>query len=816
TDNATNLYAGNYTATVTDGVGCTATIGQGVTDAGAPSVSVVTVTDVSCFGESDGYALVAAAGGTQPYTYLWDDPLAQTVASPNGLPAGTWAVVVEDDNDCIATTNIIITEPSVLAAGITSSSDVTCFGGTDGTATVGGNGGTVPYTFSWNNTQTTATAVGLSPVNYVVAVTDDNNCSVNVSVTIGEPLQMVASTTVTDAFCNTPSGQICASATNGTAPISYDWNNGQSNACAGALIPGGYTVTITDINTCSVTISAVVGNIAPGIASIAGLTNVSCFGGYDGQACVSYSGNATPFTYLWDANASFQTTQCATGLAQGNYQVSLTDDNGCVVTTNATINQPTVISVTTSVTDALCNASCNGQISILAQGGTDPHTYSWSDPLQQNTATATGLCAGNYTVTVTDLMGCILSLTETINEPSAIQLDSTVISANCGQIDGAACVIASGGMGNYSYHWQNGQTSSCISGLSSSAYNVTVTDENLCANALTANVTDLLGPVATIISVTDVMCFGESTGAVTVSASGGTGNFTYTWTDLSNNIVGASPLLNNLPSGNYNVLVRDQNTNCTTNASVIITEPTPIQINPSFTNPSCFAATDGSASVVVSGGTTPYSYLWAGIPNASTYSGLSSGLYNLDIVDANSCIQSLSYTLTNPAEITASVNVTNVSCFGQANGIASVLPANGAGNYSYQWDDSNNQISQTAFNLTAGIYEVTVTDGSGCAAIASTIITEPSALVAQINGFGDVTCFGGNDGFAQVQLFGGTAPFTYFWSTGVSTSAIATGLSANTWTCNITDVNGCTASVSQVISQPSQLSAAIINSNNVT
>ncbi len=243
TDNASNLYAGNYTATVTDGVGCTATIGQGVTDAGAPSVNVVTTTDVSCFGLSDGAGLVAVAGGTQPYSYLWDDPLAQTVASPNGLPLGTWAVVVEDANGCIATTNIVINEPTLLSAGITAASDVTCFNGTDGSATVNGNGGTLPYAFQWNdgNAQTTATATGLSPINYTAAVTDANGCFVNVTVSIGHPAQMTLSTSPTDAYCFTPSGQVCVSATNGTTPLSYLWDaaaGNQTAACAVSVTPG--------------------------------------------------------------------------------------------------------------------------------------------------------------------------------------------------------------------------------------------------------------------------------------------------------------------------------------------------------------------------------------------------------------------------------------------------------------------------------------------------------------------------------------------------------------------------------------------------
>ena len=832
TATASNLFAGCYDVTVTDGNGCTETINVCVIDLGAPTANILTQTDVSCNAGCDGFAQIQIIGGTPPLNYNWYDiggtPIGQTTASATGLCAGTYTGEMIDAVGCQATVNVIVAEPTALNGVITASTDVTCFGDCDGTATVTASGATGPYTYQWNDPagQTTATASNLCPGSYTVTITDAMGCTFNVNATIGEPVQMLISATSVDAFCNTASGSANVSVNvRGVAPISFLWDDpsNQSTANAINLLPGTYNVVATDLDGCTATTSATVGDIPAGTATIATSTDVSCNGLSDGTATVSMSGTGTaPYSYEWfnASNISIgMNSTTATGLSAGDYYVVVTDINGCVSTSGTvTINQPNQLTLSTTTALASCSGVCDGQAQGFPVGGTAPYNYLWDDPLAQNTQLANTLCAGTYNLTVTDDNGCTVSESATVGEPTSLVLDSTVTNANCGLSDGSACVLVTGGTGPYTYLWPDGSTNSCHIGLAAATYLVTVTDANGCSQQIAVQVSDLSGPSAGIIGQTNTSCYGICDGSATVDMIGGQGTtFTVQWDGNANNQT--TPTASNLCAGIYTVTITDD-LGCNASISATITQPDSLDNNPTTLDPTCFGYNDGQASVVIVGGTPGYTYDWVDVSgnsigqNTATATGLSSGDYSVIVQDQNGCTEIVDYTLTDPAQAVVSTSGNNISCFNACDGSATATALVGVSPFTYQWDAATgSQIGSSAYNLCPGTYTVTMTDDDGCIATENITITEPPLLQAAINISGNVSCAGFNDGFAQVDVIGGTPGYNYQWDNGGGILPTATSLVANTYNVTVTDANLCTATATVTITEPTPLALSSTTTN---
>jgi len=826
TATASNLTAGCYDVTVTDANGCSEIENVCVIDLGAPSATLLTQTDVSCNTGCDGFAQIQVTGGTPPLNYNWYDAsntsIGQTTASATGLCAGNYTGEMIDNVGCQVTVSVTISEPTALNAVISNFSDVSCFGYCDGEATALASGGTAPYTYSWNDpsNQTTATATGLCPGNYTVTVTDANGCTIDINTTIGEPLQILLNTSTVDAFCYTGTGSATVTTNNGIVPFTYLWDDASAQTTDSAinLIPGTYTVTATDADGCFVSTTAIVGNIPASTAVISGTTDVLCNGSTDGTATVSISGTGTaPYSYEWFnlSGTSFgQDSITATNLAPGDYYVEVTDVNGCVSISNSgTVGEPNQVTVNTFVDlDASCTGTSDGQATSTAAGGTFPYSYQWDDPLSQNTITAYNLSAGTYNITVTDDHNCTGTASVTIAEPAPLQLDSTVTDAHCGLPDGSACVITSGGTAPYTYSWPSGATNSCQTGLLASTYCVTVTDANSCSEVVCIQVSDLGGPSAQIIDTNMVSCFGGNDGSATVDMIGGNGFFTVQWGSAAANQT--TPTASNLAAGAYSVTITDS-VGCNASASIIITHPDEIVSIPSTSDANCFGSCDGSAWVQSVGGTQPYIYEWRDINNTiigfnDSISGLCAGDYNLTLTDAHNCSQNLTYTINQPVQVSGNTTVSDVTCFGACDGTATATGTVGMSPFTYQWNAAaGNQTTATATNLCPGTYTCLITDNSGCTTTVMATITEPNVLAASINTSGDVSCFGFSDGWAQVDVTGGTPNYNYSWDNNAGSLQTASNLIAGTYTVLVTDDNGCTTTASTTINQPTQISAAL-------
>ncbi len=792
---------------VNDGISNSNTATKNVTVSNQPALtsSVISQTNVACNGGSNGSATISVSGGTPGYTYSWS-PSGGTAATATGLSAGTYICTITDANGLTKTQNVTITQPTAITA-TTSKTNVACNGASNGSASVTASGGAGGYTYSWAPSGgTAATATGLSVGTYTCTITDANNCQIIKTFTITQPTAITATTSQTNLACNGASnGSASVTAAGGAGGYTYSWSpSGGTAATATGLSAGTYTCTITDANNCQI-IKTFTITQPTAITATTSKTNVACNGASNGSASVTASGGAGGYTYSWAPSGG--TAATATGLSVGTYTCTITDANNCQIIKTFTITQPTAITATTSQTNLACNGASNGSASVTAAGGAGGYTYSWS-PSGGTAATATGLSAGTYTCTITDANNCQIIKTFTITQPMAITATTSQTNVACnGASNGSASVIAAGGAGGYTYSWSpSGGTSATATGLSAGTYTCTITDANNCQIIKTFTITQPTAITATT-SKTNVACNGASNGSASVTASGGAGGYTYSWSPSG----GTAATATGLSAGTYTCTITDAN-NCQIIKTFTITQPTAITATTSKTNVACNGATNGSASVTAAGGAGGYTYSWSPSGGTSaTVTGLSAGTYTCTITDANNCQIIKTFTITQPMAITATTSQTNVACNGASNGSASVIAAGGAGGYTYSWSPSGGT-SATATGLSAGTYTCTITDANNCQIIKTFTITQPTAITATTSKT-NVACNGASNGSASVTASGGAGGYTYSWSPSGGTSATATGLSAGTYTCTITDANNCQIIKTFTITQPTAITATTSQTN---
>ncbi|REC48741.1 hypothetical protein DRF62_19680, partial [Chryseobacterium piscium] len=411
---------------------CVATNSSGSATSNSAILTVVSIsasttkTNVSCNGSTNGTATVTASGGIAPYTYSWS-PSGGTAATATGLAVGVYTVTVTDNLGCFTTATATITQPTAIS-GTTVVTNIACNGGSTGAINLTPTGGSAPYTFNWGGGITTEDRTGLSAGTYTVTITDANGCTGTVTATVTQPTAMSATVSQTNVSCNSGSnGTAGIVVTGGTAPYTYSWSpSGGTAATATGLLAGTYTVTVTDANACTITRTVTITQ-PTAISGTTVVTNIACNGGSTGAINLTPTGGAAPYTFNWGGGI---TTEDRTGLAAGTYTVTITDANGCTGTVTATVTQPTAMSATVSQTNVSCNSGSNGTAGIVVTGGTAPYTYAWS-PSGGTAATATGLLAGTYTVTVTDANACTITRTVTITQPTAISGTTVVTNIAC-------------------------------------------------------------------------------------------------------------------------------------------------------------------------------------------------------------------------------------------------------------------------------------------------------------------------------------------------------------------------------------------------
>lgn len=456
--------------------------------------------------------------------------------------------------------------------------------------------------------------------------------------------------------------------------------------------------------------------------------------------------------------------------------------------TNCVTCVPKTLSITTTVTNPTCGSN-NGSITVGVTGGTLPYTYNWS-PNVSTSAIATGLSVGVYVITVTDSTGCNAATdTVLLVNPTGPTLTTATVPIKCfGGSGGSASVTATGGTPGYTYAWSpGGATTTSITGLTAGSYTVLVTDSKGCQSVAIANVNQPLPFSVGIDSLLNVKCNGGNNGAIYVTGSGGTPSYTYSWStgQTTTDITGLSP-------GSYKITITDAN-GCMADTTLSVTQPAPMAISVTSYDATC-GLSNGTAWVWnVTGGSSPYTYLWSnGYPGSYNF-GLSAGSYCCTVTDANGCEDSVCVTVNNIVPFTISATGTSPTCYGGNNGNATVTVTGGGSPWTYSWSTTPVQTNATATNLSAATYTITVTDNSGCASSAIVTLTQPPQMTCSVVPMDPTICIGENVSLTATAG-GGTSPYTYTWDNTVTANPYTVSPVATTvYTVVATDMNGCKA-----------------------
>ncbi|MBK8848064.1 MAG: hypothetical protein IPO27_16625 [Bacteroidetes bacterium] len=744
TSTVTGLAGGTYTVTITDGIsGCTNTCSSVVANAtSTPTVTCSATPNTNCV-NSNGTASANASG----VSYFWNTgAITSTVAN---LSAGTYTVTVTDNTTgCTSTCEAVVGSSASSPTVSCSSTDNTNCTTPNGTATATATN----VSYLWSNGETSASISGLSAGVYTVTVTDlSTGCTATCASTVSDNTSnpAVSCSSTDNSSCINANGTASATATN----VSYLWSNGETSASISGLSAGVYTVTVTDLSTgCTATCTSnVASNTSNPLVTCSATDNTNCSGAGNGTAAATASG----VSYQWSGG---ETTSSISGLSAGTYTVTVTDNTtGCTSTCEAVVgssaSSPTVSCSSTDNTN--CTAP-NGTATATATNV----SYLWSNG--ETSANISGLSAGVYTVTVTDLStGCTATCASTVSD------NTSNPAVSCSSTDNSSCTNANGTASatatNVSYLWSNGETSASISGLSAGVYTVTVTDLSTgCTATCTSNVAiNTSNPLVTCSATDNTNCSGAGNGTAAATASG----VSYQWSggETTSSISGLS-------AGTYTVTVTDNTTGCTSTCEAVVgsSASSPTVSCSSTDNTNC-TTPNGTATATA----TNVSYLWSNGETSASISGLSAGVYTVTVTDLSTgctatCTSNVASNTSNPLVTCSATNNTN--CSGAGNGTAAAT----ASGVSYQW--SGGETTSSISGLSAGTYTVTVTDNTtGCTSTCEAVVgSSASSPTVSCSSTDNTNCCPPGTTATATNV-------SYLWSNG-ETSASISGLSAGVYT----------------------------------
>ncbi len=650
--NQTTLRAGTYMVTVTDSKGCFKDSPPvNVTQPQPLVITVDSIHNVSAKGAGDGAVFTTASGGTSPYSYLWT-PGNFTTGDIMNLSGNVYSVVVTDSKGCTDDTSAFVFEPGALNVSYTAT-DVSCYGGSNGSIDLTVSGDYPPFTFSWKKDglpygSGQEDLTNLSAGTYEVTVCDNDSpstCRV-ITIVVSQPPALNAFTVRSNVTCHgSCNGLVNLTVTGGTPGYSYAWTKegdagfSRSTEDISGLCPGVYLVTVTDSKGCTVQTSDTITE-PPALLVTDVITNVSCYGGtWNGRIDLTVSGGTAPYTYQWSNGMS---TQDLSNLKAGTYCATVRDANNCSFYNCYTVNEPLPFNFSLkSVVYPSCFGYSDGSVVQSVTGGNPPYSYQWNTG--ETGVSISSKPAGTYWVSLTDSKGCQAIDTTVLIEPSELQVQFTDFgNVTCfGASDGHAGVSVTGGTPPYTYLWTPGnKTTASVTGLGPDYYTVRVRDNKLCQKVVDTTITQpsALSLNEDLAFHVDNICYQNTDGRLMVHPAGGYGTYEFSvdglmWQDDSAFV--------NLLGGTYTVRVRDKlYPSCVIPSPLQITITRPPQLV--FNLPQdTIQSSSLDASTYVSGGTPPYVFDISPAADENPegwFSHLSEGVqYVITVNDGNNC-----------------------------------------------------------------------------------------------------------------------------------------------------------------------------------
>lgn len=777
TQDLSNVPPGMYTTTITDNNGCTAThtatVADNITN---PTLTAAVTANTTCNGGNGAIDLTVSPPGS--YNYNWSN--GATTQDLANLTPGDYTVTVTQGLTCSAVSTFNVgnnpNNPTVTLTPTATTCELP-----NGSVSGSASGGVAPYTFLWGNGETTQNLSNIPAGSYSLTVTGANGCTgvANVTVSNTNPPINVNAIVVANTLCTGGgNGSIDLTA----APIgnyTYTWSNGATTQDQSGLGPGDYTVTVSAGGACTAVANFNVPNNPNNPTPTAVPTQSTCSfsnGSINGGA----SGGVAPYTYAWSNGA---TTEDLANVPAGNYILTVTGANGCTNTISVDVgnNNPPINVTAAVVNNTTCNGG-NGSIDVSISPNNN-YTFVWSNGA--TTQDLSNLAPGSYTITVSAGGTCTAEATFTVADnpnlptPTAIPTASTCDLPN-GSINGGA----TGGVAPYTFLWSNGATTEDLSNILAGNYTLTVTGANGCTNVINVGVPNNNPPFnVTATALPNTVCNASPNGSIDVSVNP-PGAYTYLWS------TGATTQdLSGLAPGSYTLTV-SAGGSCTQVVTFDVpANPNQPTISPTVTNTSCDFS-NGAINISVTGGPTPYTFLWSNGSTTQNLANLPAGNYSVTVTSPNGCTGEANITVANvnpPIDLTASI-VANVNC--NANNVGSInLSVSPAGNYTYTW--SNGATTQDLSNIPQDSYSVTVSAGGSCTQVATFFVPfeplSPDPFYSLVN----ANC-GLPNGSINLSVSGGTSPFTYTWSSGQTTQDL-NNIPAGDYFVTVTGGNGCTS-----------------------
>ncbi|MFN0175577.1 MAG: T9SS type A sorting domain-containing protein [Saprospiraceae bacterium] len=772
-----NIAQGTYSVTVTDATGCDY---YGVTEIKDTSTLTLSaqITAPNCIPGNDGAIDLTATGVFGPFEYAWST--GETTQDLNNLTAGTYTVTVTYAvGTCSQTLSVALTNSSGIALSTVVTDANSCLGA-NGLIDLTVTGGTGPYVYTWSDGENTQDASPLVIGTFTVTVTDASSCTQTTSATVNDGFNLSLNLVKTDASCSGAcNGSLNLTVTGGIIPYQYFWSPGNTTQDISGLCQGTYTVTVSDVNGCTKTTSATVGQ-PPGLTLSAVVTASTACAFTNGAIDLTVAPPGS-YTYAWSVG---QTTEDLSNIPAGTYTVTVSDGVSCTAVDSYIVqDDPNSPNPSAIATPSTCDLN-NGSIDASITGGILPYTFLWWTGA--TTEDLSNIPSGNYWLTVTGANGCTNTVSvDVTNNNQTITLNATVApNTVCVGNPNGSIDLTAGPLTTYTYTWSNGATTQDPSNLPPGDYTVTVSAGGTCIEFAIYNVPDNSNAPTIIPIVTDASCNGND-GAIDLTITNGVSPYTVDWF----NIPGANNPqdISNLSAGTYTCTVTDA-IGCNQVVSVTVGQLSDLSVSFVKNDVACFGGNNGSINLTATGTATPFTYLWS---NGSTMEDLGAfliaGTYTVTVTDANLCSKTVSATITQPADIVLSTVTNPVLCFGGSNGSIDLSVSGGSPGYTYLWN--NGSTAQDLNNMPVGIYTVTVTDSHGCIKITNAVVNGSAPLTFTIVSLS-------NDCSTEVITGPNLPNLTYQWTGPNGFTSTTTAITANfsgLYSLTITNANGCTA-----------------------